>query len=214
MILLFLIAASFFSLLIQPLVSNSWYLFLFWNFLLAIIPLGLNLLTEVFSKFKLFILPVWILFIPNSFYVLTDLVHPLGWWKYNPLQKTDVFLITPVTFSSIISFNFVMVCLWVIVCWIIAVWSYNNMSKQFTWLNKTSVKLGLSLLFAFGVVLGRFSRLNSWDLAEPSKLVAKSFETFTGLFTVPVYGVSFLVFSGLIFVSLVYSRWFERCYKI
>jgi uncharacterized membrane protein len=213
MVLTLLITSSIVLLYLQQFFSDYWYLFLVWNFLLAIVPLGLNWISERYSQWKLWVLPFWIVFIPNSFYVLTDIIHPLGWWRYNPLTKSNLLRISQPTVSDLISLEFLMTCLWIIVCWVIGVWSYQRMKAQFQCLGLVWVKLGLSLLFSFGITLGRFARLNSWDLVQPVRLITKTWETSVGLVTIPSYGITMMVCSVLIFVSLVFAKRFEWMYS-
>jgi uncharacterized membrane protein len=141
------------------------YLFLVWNLFLAYIPYFIsNWLTRQPSwaayarKFTLVLL-VWIPFIPNSFYILTDLFH-LGFHPGAPLWF-DLALIISFAWNGLM----------------LGILSVRQMEKfvelylpgKTTWLFLYPVML----LNALGVYIGRYLRFNSWDvLTNPFALVS------------------------------------------
>lgn len=145
------------------------YLFLVWNLFLAFIPFAISewLLTlERFAKRKrklAIVLFVWLLFIPNSFYILTDLFH---------LDKFDS---APKWFDLLLIFSF----------------AWNGIVLGIVSIRRTEVilesmngrRFSLFIIFivmwlnAFGIYIGRYLRFNSWDIvAQPFSLFKEMFE--------------------------------------
>lgn len=145
------------------------YLFLVWNLFLAFIPFAISewLLTlERFAQRKrklAFVLFVWLLFIPNSFYILTDLFH---------LDKFDS---APKWFDLLLIFSF----------------AWNGIVLGIVSIRRTEVilesisgrRFSLFIIFivmwlnAFGIYIGRYLRFNSWDIiAQPFSLFKEMFE--------------------------------------
>src|SRR5687768_443175 len=145
------------------------YLFLVWNLFLAFIPFAISewLLTlERFAQRKrklAIVLFVWLLFIPNSFYILTDLFH---------LDKFDS---APKWFDLLLIFSF----------------AWNGIVLGIVSIRRTEVilesisgrRFSLFIIFivmwlnAFGIYIGRYLRFNSWDIiAQPFSLFKEMFE--------------------------------------
>ena len=145
------------------------YLFLTWNLFLAIVPYAITqwLWTHTWiaeNKLKLSaVLLLWLLFIPNSFYILTDLFH---------LDKFDA---APKWFDLLLIFSF----------------AWNGLLLGIISVRKTEMILeivtgrsfSLFIVFvvmwlnAFGIYLGRYLRFNSWDIVmQPFSLFKEMFE--------------------------------------
>ncbi|TZF92583.1 DUF1361 domain-containing protein [Chryseobacterium panacisoli] len=130
------------------------FLFLNWNLFLAWIPLLLSsfiLAFNIRSKISLiFIIIVWILFFPNSPYILTDLFH---------LRARNS---VPVWYDLIVILSYAWTGL---ICGFI---SLHDIEKSLSGYGKRSSINGVIVLFlfmsSFGVYLGRFLRWNSWDV--------------------------------------------------
>lgn len=132
------------------------YSFLVWNLFLALVPYLLSYtLTRhpslIENKWKFAcIFMVWILFIPNSFYILTDLFH-LYDWKGAPLWF-DLILITTFAWNALL----------------MGILSVRHMEKiiQAMWLYRFNwLFIGpVMWLNALGVYIGRYMRFNSWDI--------------------------------------------------
>ena len=145
------------------------YLFLLWNLFLAFIPyvitqwLSANTrLSE--SKVKLAaVLFLWLLFIPNSFYIITDLFH---------LEEFDT---APKWFDLLLIFSFA----WNgIVSGIISIRRVEMILEKIR-----GRRFSLFIVFmvmclnAFGVYIGRYLRFNSWDIiSQPFSLFKEMFE--------------------------------------
>lgn len=130
------------------------FLFLNWNLFLAWIPLLLSSFILAFTikrKISLiFIIIVWILFFPNSPYILTNLFHLRA--------RNEI----PIWYDLIVILSYAWTGL---ICGFI---SLNDIEKRLSDYGKKSIINGVIVFFlfmsSFGVYLGRFLRWNSWDL--------------------------------------------------
>jgi len=130
------------------------FFFLNWNLFLAWIPLALSSFLVAFtirSKVSLsLIIVVWILFFPNSPYILTDLFH------------LKVRSAIPIWYDLIVILSYAWTGL---VCGFI---SLNDIEKRLSEYCQGTVINGIVISFlfmsSFGVYLGRFLRWNSWDV--------------------------------------------------
>jgi uncharacterized membrane protein len=154
-----LLSSAFSCLLViaRVLVTGSLtYLFLPWNLFLAFIPYWITSwmmrqISILENKIKLIAaLGLWLLFIPNSFYIITDLFH------------LTQFHSAPRWFDLLLIFSFA----WNgILCGVI---SLRRVETIVTVMKGKGISLLLVLcvswLSAFGVYIGRFLRFNSWDV--------------------------------------------------
>jgi len=131
------------------------YSFLLWNLFLAWIPLLLAQLSyKAMLQRRLPLayssLVLWLLFFPNAPYIITDLLH-LKDYSQNILW-----------FDSLLIFTFAITGL------LIGLVSLNIVHKSLEiGFGKTLVWgmiIGSLILLGFGIYLGRYCRLNSWDL--------------------------------------------------
>lgn len=130
------------------------FLFLNWNLFLAWIPLLLSsfiLAFNIKSKISLiFIIIVWILFFPNSPYILTDLFHLKA--------RNDI----PIWYDLIVILSYAWTGL---ICGFI---SLKDIEKRLSDYGNRNIINGVIVFFlfmsSFGVYLGRFLRWNSWDV--------------------------------------------------
>jgi uncharacterized membrane protein len=149
---LFSIALSFFRVFYT---GQLLFLGLIWNLFLAFIPLVVStcLIQRpgwVENKWKLALnFLAWLLFIPNSFYIITDLFH---------LENR---LVVPLWFDLALIFSFAWNGL------LLGVLSVRQMEKIFETRWKWSelfLIYPVMLLNAFGIYIGRYLRYNSWDV--------------------------------------------------
>ncbi|AZA79193.1 DUF1361 domain-containing protein [Chryseobacterium sp. G0186] len=130
------------------------FFFLNWNLFLAWIPLLLSSIILAFNikgKISLaLIIVVWILFFPNSPYILTDLFH---------LKARNTI---PIWYDLIVILSYAWTGL---VCGFI---SLGDIEKLLSGYTKDKIINAVVVLFlfmsSFGVYLGRFLRWNSWDV--------------------------------------------------
>jgi uncharacterized membrane protein len=139
--------------------TDSPHLFgLWWNLFLALIPLlcsstlptrGAS--TRVLKPSQLLMLGVWLLFLPNAPYILTDLIH----LDANTSPKI------PQWFDLALLLSFAGAGLFF--CYLSLLDVQTFLSKKFGALFGWSVAAISLMLCGFGIYLGRFLRWNSWD---------------------------------------------------
>jgi uncharacterized membrane protein len=166
-----LLASSCFSCLLllgRMIVTQSLgYIFLPWNLFLAFIPYFItrrmidkrNEITK--NKVKLFVtLGIWLLFIPNSFYIITDLFH------FTHIHSA------PKWFDLLLIFSF---------AWNGILFGIISLRRVEIILTTVKTKI-FSLYFvfavmwlsAFGIYIGRYLRFNSWDvITDPFSLAVE-----------------------------------------
>ena len=172
-----LVASAIFSVLllaIRVLMTNSpHFTFLCWNLFLAFIPYWitswLSMRIDIMeNKRKLFfVLIVWLLFIPNSFYIITDFFH-------FPTGANAAYGTSPKWFDLLLLFSF----------------AWNGIVFGIISLRRVELIIELSfgrkfsapvifivmLVSGFGIYLGRYLRFNSWDiLTAPFSLISEIF---------------------------------------
>jgi uncharacterized membrane protein len=206
-IVLFL--AIFLNLLRIILFKSDSFVWLFWNIFLAIIPFAISLfLYNLYQKKQLegsvlfigFIL--WILFLPNAPYLITDLMH------IGVVRKV------PVLFDSFLLFT---------IAWVgVSLWLNSMFHMEKIFLNKYSKKQVsifitiIIVLNSFGIYLGRFLRFNSWDIftsptSFSNKLLSSLFEPLTYLesptyIEAIIYTLLFSIFLFVFYKSFKYSK--------
>jgi len=129
------------------------YFNLVWNLVLAWLPLGFAFLADRFraSRRCLFgCLFLWLLFLPNSPYLVTDLVHlkprpPVPLWF-------DILLVQSFVLTGLL-LGFLSLYL-----------IHQRVSRSCGWRLGWGFTLVMIGLTGFGIYLGRFERWNSWDL--------------------------------------------------
>ena len=135
--------------------------FLLWNIFLAIIPYLISELLKIKPLKKsitLFGLFIWLLFLPNAPYLITDFIH------LHHLKSTliwyDLFMLFTFSFTGIVIALISIHDVYVII------------SKLYSEKIANLSIIFISLLSGFGIYLGRFLRLNSWELfTNPSKIL-------------------------------------------
>jgi uncharacterized membrane protein len=142
------------------------FFFFFWNLFLAWIPywfaLGLNRISRDKDHFSYIgaglLLLLWLLFFPNAPYIVTDLLHlkhrpPVPLWYDVMLMMTFAWSGLMLGYSSLFEVQYFL---------------ERHFSKTITW---SIIVLAIGLA-GFGVFMGRFQRLNSWDIAtKPFALI-------------------------------------------
>ena len=132
------------------------YLFLVWNLFLAFIPYAVsywlyNNHRAIENRFKIgALVAVWLLFIPNSFYILTDLFH------------LDEISSAPKWFDLLLLLSFACNGL------LLGIASLRKMEIMLQRISGKSFSVFIVFvvmwLNAFGIYIGRFLRYNSWDI--------------------------------------------------
>lgn len=180
--------------------TGSWvYLHLVWNLVLAWIPYWCSLWISFLAQrhtgqWWRFLVPggIWLLFLPNAPYLVTEFVHLLEIPSF-ALWFDIVMLATFAwvgCFLAVVSLRVVQIQL---------------VARHGIWWS-WSVLLGVIGLTGFGVYLGRFRRWNSWDiLFQPHALLSDVIiHVMHPLSHLRMYGVT-LAFAALLFVC--YISW-------
>jgi len=139
------------------------YIFLLWNLVLAWVPylLSLKFVMYNLTKQKIAVigtLLLWVLFLPNGPYIITDLVHLRP--RISVPMWYDVLLVSTVAWNGLL----------------LTLLSVRNMHRKLEdYYSPHILWCGLFLLFlssGYGIYLGRFLRLNSWDFfLQPVRLL-------------------------------------------
>ena len=147
-------------LIIRMMVAQNFvFLFLLWNLFLSIVPLffshQLTNTRQKQSQYLCFVL--WLIFFPNSAYIITDLFH---FYERPPIARWYdlIFLFSTALNGLIAGFLSLLE---------IEKWLSMQISKK--WIQP--IIAFMLLLSAFGIYLGRYLRFNSWDiLIHPIRL--------------------------------------------
>jgi len=175
------------------------YIFLGWNLFLAWVPLLITLFLngrlKAGSQNKFYFsvgLLVWLLFLPNAPYIITDLLHLKG--------NTHV----PIWFDSILVFSFALAGLLTgLFSLYLAHRIIDRLFSEFIGWISIIACVGLA---GFGVYLGRIERWNSWDLfTNPIRLLTDSLQQATNPMAIKMTlaFTCLLLFFYLLFLSLV-----------
>ncbi|AFY74708.1 putative membrane protein [Synechococcus sp. PCC 7502] len=160
--------------------STAWELFttnlgwMGWNLFLAFLPLALSLVlfkhnSKNWSNHRHNLIwwlgvGAFLAFLPNAAYILTDIIHLVDNLE-EPISRSGLLLLILPQYSCFFVAGFL--------CY---VFSLQRLSDYLKSLNLISTgiwfELGIHLLSAVGVYLGRFNRLNSWNIVtKPIALV-------------------------------------------
>ncbi len=163
--------------------ARGWYVhdlkfrFLVWNLFLALVPAFASAATVVADRRRARVLAVvcaavWLLFLPNAPYLITDLVHlkprpPVPYWF-------DILLFTAFAGAGILA----------------AFSSFRDIeyvvARRFGRLASWAVLVVAAFASGFGIYLGRVERLNSWDLfTQPAGLLSAVTERLFAPWTQP-----------------------------
>jgi uncharacterized membrane protein len=189
--------------------DSAFYSFLIWNLVLAWIPLILSksiVKADNLGKHKMItgsLFVAWVLFLPNSPYIITDLFH-LKHIQNIPLWYDLVLIISFAWNGLMIGFVSLLE---------IQRFLNRKYSKKISW----SIIMTMLFLSGFGIYLGRFERWNSWDIiTNPIALFIDILDKFLDPFSHPrtigvtLFFSSFLVVSYLTLFTLIQSKSHEQ----
>ena len=172
---------------------------LLWLAGVMVIALGISFwLFKQSSKRKLLLwwigLVTFIAFLPNAPYVLTDILHLIRGTSAGIIKIWVVaFIFIPLHVAAIIvGFE----------AYVIALLNVNFYLQQKGLQALTGpVEIGIHALCAFGIYLGRFIRLNSWDIVvDPSSVLAVTLNTLTSRRPLAVIFFSFVLLTALYWI--------------
>jgi uncharacterized membrane protein len=141
-----------------------------WNSFLALIPLLLSvwLFRRACSRSGLWWLGamVFLAFLPNAPYILTDIIHPINYIRQG--YDTSLVILVLIPQYSL----FLLVGFQAYVLSLLNLEYYFQKERIRKWI--FPVNITLHFLCAIGVYLGRFLRFNSWDIiAQPDELITR-----------------------------------------
>jgi uncharacterized membrane protein len=177
-----------------------------WNLFLAIIPYALSfiLFDKRFAKRSPKQLPqnliwwfgiaIFILFLPNAPYILTDIIHFVYDTRLPDISTNGViFVLIPQYFTFILlGYQLYVLSMMNLIHYL----SLIKLVKNTTW-----VEISINFICAIGVYWGRVNRLNSWYvLTQPRRVIQDAVNNlespnfFLGTF------IFFVVFTGLYYI--------------
>jgi uncharacterized membrane protein len=178
--------------------NHSWgFAYLIWNLFLAWLPLLFAgwliyvLRRKLWSSWEALVASfLWLAFLPNSFYMVSDFIH------LEEVKRVDI-LYDAVMFTSFISVGVVLglTSLYLV---------HQQFRKRFS-IRSSNAWLGfIFLLCSFAIYLGRDLRWNSWDiLTNPGGLV---FDVSDRLLHPNAYPQMFVTtFTFLVLISMMYG---------
>lgn len=173
------------------LVTPTHFDFLMWNVFLALLPLDFALLVLIFKSklLQAFFSFLWLLFFPNTMYMITDFIH---------LQYISDSLDVRYQY-----FNYSVLSAGIFIGVYLGILSLELLIQKFFIKRGGLTVLVLlaivSLVSSIGIYLGRFLRLNSWDVFTNFKFVLANTQD-----AVSAHMVAFvLLFAGAQFAILV-----------
>lgn len=152
--------------------TDKW-LRMIWNFFLAAIPVYMALLASNYYKegkrgFTALFSVLWLLFFPNTMYMLTDFKY-LSYFDFDYWAVYDIVDYNAAPWVLLI--NLVICVTAGVLCGTMSMELMADIVSDK--LSKKAVIPFLtvvSALSSFGIYIGRFARLNSWDILLPQKL--------------------------------------------
>lgn len=177
-LLLASIGCSILLILRMKLTGSIQYRFLIWNLALAWIPYFIALFIKYFlflikveSQLKIFVSLfslIWLIFFPNATYIVTDFIYILKFPFFIP-DKSFFTTNTLIWFDIILSSSFAFIghIIGLISLLMMHTVFDKFMNKLYGWF----LILISIFLSGYGIFLGRFIRLNSWDIFQKPSFV-------------------------------------------
>ena len=144
---------------------------LVWNIFLALVAYDFSCLARVtkYQWLKAILLLAWLLFYPNTFYMLTDVVHMS--FARDILTDKLSFIYYLIYMSSI---------LLALVAGVLSVRYVINILKMRNWLLQYSFMGIVSFISSLAIHIGRYERLNSWNaITHPSLVIDEILKVFS-----------------------------------
>ena len=187
-------------LMVAYLITHINYSYMLWNLALACIPYWLSLKIKSDQKKYLYwtIFVMWLLFLPNCFYILTDYVHLNTAINFSyrkrippPTEVIEILMFSQFTWSG----------------FVLGFASIKNIFEKVKFKKPFLVLISILSLCSIGIVLGRWLRLNSWDIFSPASL-AEHFRSLSdfNILHLLLIAVIFTLFLILIYLSIFSAR--------
>lgn len=147
---------------------------------------------------------LWLLYLPNTIYVFTDLHHLVEQWNVVDLAG-KVILLIQYTILEVLG----------LMCFLIAFYPVEKILKQWR-LNDMQISyslIGMNILMGFALVVGKFERVNSWDVfLAPGFVITSTIRVLTSFDMLGLI-VLFSLFSTFFYflfrerAKKLYARW-------
>lgn len=161
-----------------------------WNSFLAFIPLFCSIWLFRFSRSRSWlwwlIFAIFVAFLPNAPYVLTDIIHPIDFIRRGYSVWTVTLAIIPQYFIFILAgFE----------AYVLSLLNFGRyLRRQGGKRYILVMELTAHALCAVGIYLGRFRRFNSWDfITQPEQLAKGVVHDLASKFPILVMVVTFIV---------------------
>jgi uncharacterized membrane protein len=172
----------------------------FWNLFLLIIPFFLVKILighqqaigikKVYQKiFTYTIVLIWLVFIPNTAYIITDIRHINNICFLN----SDKICVTN-TWMIIVFFTYALIG------WVSFVYLLNQMKYFLKIYTKKDVKIFIWLIIPFisiGVMLGLLERWNSWEVITHPLLIVYDIRKY---FYIKIYFINWIIFTFFLYL--------------
>lgn len=142
------------------LAENTSYLWLNWNLFLALLPLLAVwcILRTPWRWLQIILLLIWLGFLPNAPYLLTDFIHLENVGPSHLLWYDGLMMFV---------YSLAGVGSWLLSTFLLA--------RRFFWTH--SIVFLISVLTGFGIYLGRYIRFNTWDMiTHPTEILRTLFD--------------------------------------
>lgn len=154
--------------------GNVFNVMIVWNIFLAYLPLLFSTLvyknrskfTEILKMF------LWLIFWPNAIYVVTDYVHLQNIQFYSYISGTNIYTTDIFVWMGLLSLTIGF--LYSILTTVISeIYIEEYLQQKLNRFNKNIFRIVVSLLGGVAIYIGRFLRLNSWDIFNITKYIQK-----------------------------------------
>lgn len=191
---LWLLTGLCFSLVVSRIIKTEQFsfVFMFWNLFLAFVPYWISGYLFKHKKVnlaKLLVLgAVWILFLPNAPYMITDLFHLH--------TRPDL----PIWYDLLLILSFAIIGMYL---FYLSIHQMKEVVKvKLPTLYRPVFLVLLFVAVSYGVYIGRFLRLNSWDVIHPVSLTKTCLSAFIQLPRLKDMACFTLIFT--VFLSFLY----------
>ena len=179
-----------------------------WNAILAFVPLALShrLFRGEPQRTRAWWAGVvaFILFLPNAPYVLTDVVHLIDDVRYVQSDALITLVVIPVyAVFFVIGMEAYVLAVSELSRWL----RHQGIARA----GRLTIRLGVHLLCAIGIGLGRIERLNTWDTAfHPMRIVDGLFSVLSRpMWLLATFAVVTVVFNMMKVLTLALQTWWR-----
>jgi uncharacterized membrane protein len=193
-----------------------------WNLFLAFIPLILSLLifrksfwqrSKVTKIFLIFFGFIFYIFLPNSPYVITDIIHlvrQIKYFRFYNLDNNSIILLLMPQYAIFIflGFSFYVFAFQKFLVFLAEI----NVNIIFIWI----LKIINPFLMSVGIFLGRFYRFNTWDIfVDYESIIKSTIDGFSNMdFIIFILLDSIAIFIGFEILSIFYKSIFKNLFNL